>query len=156
MQLSEVTPAILESQLKGLKHERTRAGAVATLLILLPRMEEADAPMLEPYIGALTELLEGGGGDGGAEAAGMQVRVNSCWGSGGVLGAWRQLQHCAAVHPSMIRQRSYIVASRRRNPFQPFAGQRGGGAGGGGVDDGRAARGGGRGGGESCSFGCCR
>jgi hypothetical protein len=60
--MTPVTDALLETQLKGLSHPRTRAGAVATLLLMLRRTEPSSAPVLLPHVGRLTQLLDEGVG----------------------------------------------------------------------------------------------
>lgn len=72
MELAPVTKEMLQSQLKGLAHARTRAGAVGTLLLLLSRgVDDALLPLMEPYIPQIAELLDANnaGGDGGDASA---------------------------------------------------------------------------------------
>ena len=58
-----VTREVLESQLRGLGHARTRAGAVGTLLLLLGRgVDDELLPLLAPHVPALAGLLADGGG----------------------------------------------------------------------------------------------
>lgn len=57
-QLAPVTRHMLESQLKGLAHGRTRGGAVGTLLLLLSRgLDEPLLPLLADYIPQLAAIL---------------------------------------------------------------------------------------------------
>jgi hypothetical protein len=97
-QLSEVTPEVLQSQLKGLSHERTRAGAVATLLLLLPRLDDAHAPLLLPYVPTLARLLE----DGEGQDETVPVRRRGRAGRGGP-GAWRRCGRCWGGRPGSMR-----------------------------------------------------
>jgi len=78
MDIRPVTTPQLESQLKGLKHARTRSGAVATLLLLLPRIDDHQTQLLGPYVSTLAELLccDGAGPDGEDDPS-MQVSVGA-------------------------------------------------------------------------------
>ena len=73
MELGPVTDGVLESQLKGLSHPRTRAGAAATLVLLMSRISDAQAQLLLPHVPELAELLATGGGPDEPERDSIKV-----------------------------------------------------------------------------------
>lgn len=77
MELSPISAEVLESQLKGLTlGPRTQSGAVATLLLLLPRMDEGLAHLITPtHIETLTSLLDGKYAFDAPEDPSIQVKL---------------------------------------------------------------------------------